>query len=1212
MPALTKSHFWKFLIAGTALLFICVAALWHYGLPYIERRLNRMDAGALFEKSTGGRFSSDEIRLQLFPIPHVVIPEAHFFIPGRMTGSWPLLHVYPSWPALLTGNLQVGSITAEAPDFVVTVPPSVDVGAMDAESALTGKGLLPLLQNGLPESTEVLGGATIEIQDGRLRIDGRVDPSIQIENLDLRLQLPPNNLEIDLRSRSNAWGTLHLSGNLEPSSRHGQLRLTIGHLNPMLLRQLAPATSLQWQSTRMDLEVQADLLDREKARIAIQAHAPHILLERGANNVPLENIRLESVLSYSPQKVLIDLKNLQADQPFLSLNGQVLIQPESPLYQMELVSRNLRIDPLRDASLAIAGDNEIVAGIFDVLRGGNVPWIRFSSRGRKPGEMAVFRNMTITGDIEDGRLFIPGAGLDLTDVQGRADISQGILKGSALRASYNATKGSRGRLWLDLDQDEGVPFFLEIDVHADLAPLPALLDGWVDDTRFRSEMQRIRHVSGTADGRLILDGRGSALDITVDAAHCRFEAQYDRLPLTLSVADGTVQYTRDRIQVIQMSGSLGKSTFARLTGHLAFGDSTLIQVDNAAAQIDLDQILPWISTHGIFDHLPFSPQPRGGKLTVDRWKMEGPLLDPKRWAFSTQGSLTGLGLARTDVPEVAEIKTARFRAETGKLEIPQAHLLMGDANVVFEKTTLLLGTDYLRSANLTFGGKFGPQSATWVGDRLELGKPWRLKTPVTVETATLTWSAEGGKTFQGDMTTGGGTRIAMDVQMDDDQLRRQTVIVDDQDSHAELRASFEPDYLEVDFNGRLSSATIGRMMEENRYPSGFMEGQFNARLFPRQPGRSSVKGALKAYDIHQPLRITQTLHIDELALEANGNRVRLKPAVIEVDHQTHRLTGSIDIEDTGYVLDLVHTATDLSLRLPKPSEDKSASDANEFSIWDLPLRGRIISRLDSFSLNDLRWSPFNATVRLDNKEWHYRIEDAQLCGIETTGHIFITPEAMSITLSPRAQEAAMDDTMTCLLEKPNLIDGQFDLAGRLEAKGPTGQLDRSISGQLELNARRGRIYRFNLLSKALAVVNLTELFRGKLPDLMQGGLAYENMDIQVDIQDSVCTIKQAVIDGSSANIAGQGTVNLATGETEMIVLVAPFKTVDALVKYTPLIGDWLGGTLVSIPVRVSGPFSDPTVTPLSPSAVGSSLMNLMKKTVNLPVQIVEPLWQKNE
>ena len=167
-------------------------------------------------------------------------------------------------------------------------------------------------------------------------------------------------------------------------------------------------------------------------------------------------------------------------------------------------------------------------------------------------------------------------------------------------------------------------------------------------------------------------------------------------------------------------------------------------------------------------------------------------------------------------------------------------------------------------------------------------------------------------------------------------------------------------------------------------------------------------------------------------------------------------------------------------------------------------------------------------------------------------------------------------------------------------------------GEMALNARQGRIYRFNLLSKTLAVVNLTEIFRGKIPDLMQDGLAYDRIDIQLDIKDSICTIKQAVIDGASADIAGQGTVNLLTGQTDMIVLVAPFKTVDALVKYMPIIGDWLGGTLVSIPVKVSGPFEDPTVTPLSPSAVGTSLMNLMKNTVKLPVKIVEPLWKERE
>jgi uncharacterized protein YhdP len=235
-----------------------------------------------------------------------------------------------------------------------------------------------------------------------------------------------------------------------------------------------------------------------------------------------------------------------------------------------------------------------------------------------------------------------------------------------------------------------------------------------------------------------------------------------------------------------------------------------------------------------------------------------------------------------------------------------------------------------------------------------------------------------------------------------------------------------------------------------------------------------------------------------------------------------------------------------------------------------------------------------------------------LCGVATTGNVHVTPNTMAITLVPEAKDGDLDVSMTCLLKKPGLIDGRFDLAGRLETQGPPDQLSQSIRGQMGLNAKEGRIYRFNLLSKTLAVVNVTEIFRGKLPDLMQGGLAYESIDIQVDIEDSLLTIKQAVIDGKSANIAGQGTVNLVTGDTDMIILVAPFKTVDALVRYTPVINDWLGGTLVSIPVRVTGAFSDPTVTPLSPTAVGSSLMDLMKRTVNLPIKLVEPLWKKDE
>jgi hypothetical protein len=503
-------------------------------------------------------------------------------------------------------------------------------------------------------------------------------------------------------------------------------------------------------------------------------------------------------------------------------------------------------------------------------------------------------------------------------------------------------------------------------------------------------------------------------------------------------------------------------------------------------------------------------------------------------------------------------------------------------------------------------------SEKWASDRIDLGTPWRLKAPVTLSDTTLTWAMDGEKTFLGDLTTGGGTKLSLDLKMEGTNLRHQALVVDDQDSHAELQVSFQPDHLDIDFSGRVHSATIERMMQENPYAKGRMEGRFKARIYPTDPGRSTASGALQAYNIHQPFRMAHTLHIDELSLKAQDNKVLLEPAVLVVDNQTHRVTGSIDIEAGDYVLDLVHTTTNFSLSLPEaPSSDKPPVAPDAFSLWDLPLRGRIVSRLDAFTLGKLQWSPFNATVQINPRNWHYRIEDAALCGLATTGDIRITPDRISITLQPEATDKKLDPTMACLLEKPNLIDGQFDLAGHLETQGAPDQLSRFIDGQMEFNAKNGRIYRFNLLSKTLAVVNITELFRGKVPDLMEGGLAYNQINIRVDIADSLLTIEEAVIDGASANIAGQGTVNLVTGDTDMVILVAPFKTVDALVRYTPIINDWLGGTLVSIPVRVTGAFADPIVTPLSPTAVGSSLMNLMKRTVNLPIKIVEPLWKKD-
>jgi len=90
-------------------------------------------------------------------------------------------------------------------------------------------------------------------------------------------------------------------------------------------------------------------------------------------------------------------------------------------------------------------------------------------------------------------------------------------------------------------------------------------------------------------------------------------------------------------------------------------------------------------------------------------------------------------------------------------------------------------------------------------------------------------------------------------------------------------------------------------------------------------------------------------------------------------------------------------------------------------------------------------------------------------------------------------------------------------------------------------------------------------------------------------------------------LACLGNINLVNKKLDLKILVAPLKSVDSVVKKIPLVNHVLGGTLISIPIKVEGVVGDPTVTPLSPSAVGSGLMGIMKRTLELPFKIIEPL-----
>jgi hypothetical protein len=144
----------------------------------------------------------------------------------------------------------------------------------------------------------------------------------------------------------------------------------------------------------------------------------------------------------------------------------------------------------------------------------------------------------------------------------------------------------------------------------------------------------------------------------------------------------------------------------------------------------------------------------------------------------------------------------------------------------------------------------------------------------------------------------------------------------------------------------------------------------------------------------------------------------------------------------------------------------------------------------------------------------------------------------------------------------------------------------------------------------LEFINLAKVYRGRIPDLKKESLHYELFTVIASLQNGKLIIKEATLDGHTLQMAAQGDVSLAEGKIDLTVLVAPLRTVDRIINLIPLVRYILAGTLITVPVKVSGDLKDPKVTALSPSAVGSEFLGIMTRALRLPLHIIQPLLPK--
>lgn len=218
--------------------------------------------------------------------------------------------------------------------------------------------------------------------------------------------------------------------------------------------------------------------------------------------------------------------------------------------------------------------------------------------------------------------------------------------------------------------------------------------------------------------------------------------------------------------------------------------------------------------------------------------------------------------------------------------------------------------------------------------------------------------------------------------------------------------------------------------------------------------------------------------------------------------------------------------------------------------------------------------------------------------------------------SPRYQTNLKADKVSAedLVQALNLrlhneiITGSLTLQADVTAKGETAaELKRTILGNIRLHLEDGKLRRFSVLSKIFSVLNVSQLFKFQLPDMVSDGMPYNRIDATLSLRDGVISSKDFFIDSNAMNISAVGSIDLLKEEIDATIGVQPLQTVDKVVNRIPIVGWILTGRdkhLISTYFEAKGKWSDPVVNAVPVKSMAKGVLDIFMRVFQLPGKLI--------
>ena len=688
------------------------------------------------------------------------------------------------------------------------------------------------------------------------------------------------------------------------------------------------------------------------------------------------------------------------------------------------------------------------------------------------------------------------------------------------------------------------------------------------------------------------------------------KADSDIFPAQLALS-GQFIAEQDSLTMTNVKASLGKTSVAGVAARLDWKDRPKFRISSGAAVISLGELFAWRERYKELAGAFGKVTALDGTIRLSAMSLGGLFSEPRSWRTSLTGEVNKVVLAAPRLPGPVALKTGSFGLAPNKLSFTKVLAAVRDSSFTLSGSLTGFPGD-ISTADLTGSGTIGPEIVQWAYTTFALPRDYLVNAPVSFADARLLWQKDGGTSFAGKLDIARGPALSLDLHREPGKLVIRKGTVKDSQSDANISLTWHEKALDLSFNGTLAPSTLNSLFASQTFGSGKLAGRFDAAIPIDRPLESTANGSIEGDDIIVPWGLSQPLKINTIRLQADGHLLTVAPSSCIWKGSQYDISGTVRPSPEGFIVD-GDLSTDridvdeLQRIFAKPDKKNGEDGEGTAGMRALTVRGLLRVKAQDLVFGKYTATPARAEVSFGPGRANITFTRAKICAISTPGTIDLSAGGIAFDFLPAAVGQQLEQSIACLSGADVNMSGTYDLNSEVRSQGKSGALMSSLEGKVDFIARNGTIYRYPLLAKIFSILSVTEILRGKVPKLGGDGFPYKSFIVKGKIHQGVFTIDHAFIDGSSIDLIASGEVDLAGKKIDLVVLVAPFSTVNWIIRHIPLVGKIMSGNLISIPVRVSGDLADPEVTFLSPTAVGSRLVELLKNILKIPVEIVSPL-----